>query len=733
MPQQFELPLGDRHQGKQTRLLRDADGSRIFKPRGAGTERRWSALLAALRDAGLRELPGCVELLTEEADVHTEAVVEHRPAAFESLPLYYRRCGVLLFLAWLCGAADLHAENLIADGDTPVPVDLETLFSGVEARTPDSALDSLAWSVYRCHLLPQFDGNTDISGFSGSSAAGRNLPLVLEAEDRKALSPPEISAWIREGFTEGYRFAEGHRALLAEQLQGFGGCRFRVILRPTEVYAKMIELLARLPEEQREPYAAALILPAYRRDVDPDRVRKAEAVIRAETAALTRGDVPLFTVRGDGLDLLCGDETVLRGYLRLSPVACALRRLDRLSESELLRQRKLIDLSYEALRPLTEAAQTKTGDAAAVLSEAALLTALTEELDRCVVPGHPSAFIRLTVSGAGKGFFQSAGWGLYDGLAGILCAYAAVLRRTGAASLRERILTLYKPLAERLLTGGPIPVTDAACALGDGLGGIIACLLHLSELTGLPRFAADAELLAARLDPTRSTARSTDLLNGAGGLCLQLPKLPKALALPLAKALLPLFRDCEPTLCGLAHGAAGQALCLGALQRVLPDEELRAPILRLLRWEDERFQPEIGNWPDLRNGKQTDFKGGWCSGAPGVGLARMRLAAYVDDPEIAAHCRRDVELAKLWLDRSDPAGRNVLCCGNGARLLAAARLGAEVLRWLGPVLETARADDPRLFHPLNTADRNPGLMQGLAGVIYVLALRDDQLCGALLL
>ncbi len=748
------IPLGDLHHGKRAMLFSDQHGDPIiYKPRDAATERTWKDFLCALRCAGLVDLPGWVEVLSEDEGGHREAVVQHLPTTREALPGYYRRCGTLLFFAWLFGATDLHGENLIACGDVPVPVDLETLFSGVEARTSDMLLESLAWSVYRSHLLPQFDGRTDISGFTGTNAEGKNLPFVAETADKQGLSLQEMAEAICAGFETAFHFAEAHRPLLETEIRRFGKCRFRVILRPTDTYGKMIQLLNALPEAQRERYAHALILPAYQRDRDPERVQKARGAIREEAAALLRGDIPLFTVSGDGLDLLCRNECVLKDYLRLSPVDFALGRLAGLSAPELEKQTALIRTAYDALRPLPVSEDTET-------ASEPIFPALAEELARCRIPHHPGAYIRLAADSSGKGYFQSAGWGLYDGLSGILCAYGALYRKTGAPEVLERLLELYGPMPAALsIRGiGPMPkhlvsllasersqsyeknppasflaLTDTVCALGDGLGGILAALLHLAELTGLKLFRADALALAGRLDPSRCKLNSTDLLNGTGGLALQLPKLPESVARPLAEALLPLFLETEPTLTGLAHGAAGQALCLGALQTVLPERDLRAPIVKLLRWEDALFDEAAGNWPDLRRGSKRDFMGGWCAGAPGVGLARQRLAEYVTDPEITAICRADQARSLAWLDRAGFARRDGLCCGSAARLMAASRLGGETGRWVRRLAGTNTADSPRLYHMLDTADHNAGLMQGLGGVIYALAMTGDPGIGGMLL
>ena len=48
-------------------------------------------------------------------------------ASEEEIRRYYRRTGHLLCLVYALNGSDFHYENLIADGEHPVPIDLETI------------------------------------------------------------------------------------------------------------------------------------------------------------------------------------------------------------------------------------------------------------------------------------------------------------------------------------------------------------------------------------------------------------------------------------------------------------------------------------------------------------------------------------------------------------------------------------------------------------------------------
>ena len=713
-------PLGDRHGAACTCRVSDGETEYIEKPRDAHTERSWEEFLCALGGAGLSFLPGTVEILSENGQSHTERIVDHFPAAANERKSYFRRCGTLLFLCYLLGSTDLHGENLIARSAEPVLVDLETLLSGIPERTDPRVRSSLAWSVYRSHLLPQFEGRMDISGISGGNAEGKNLPFAPE----DAVSCADYDEDIRAGFEDAYRFAMARRELIAQKLPLFDRCRFRVLLRPTDTYAKIIEILSAAAPEQREAYADVLIRRAYALDRDPDRQRRTERVIAYEKSAVLQGIIPLFYTFGDGTDLFAGEAPVMEAYLRVSPVQCAKDRLESLCEYDLRKQEKLIALSYDALRPLPAAPDGIETD---------WMEKIYAALEDCAVPSHPSSFVFLTSDSAGRAFFQSAEYGLYNGLSGILLCYAAFYHKTGNDKYLTRLRELYAPMRGELLHGGKLPLTDLICGLSDGVSGVIAALLHMSELTGDARFAEDAQVLALRLDPSRNYLTKCDVLTGAGGLCLQLPKLPREISLPLAEVLLPFFAENDVSVTGVAHGIAGEMLCLGALQNIIDEKTQISRIILLRNREDILYNNKLRNWGDNRSPSKIGYMCGWCSGAPGIGMARQKLASYLDDEELLTLCRIDAERSAAFLQRGTFSRRDTLCCGNAAQLMAASRLGVLADALYDRLRGVVRADSPGLLHLLDTADKNCGLMQGLAGIGYALATYGDPSSGEMLL
>ena len=73
---------------------------------------------------------------------------------------YMYRLGVLLFISYLTGCSDLHAENIVANGSMPVIIDIETLFSNGYAFKGKLMAQTNSWekllyrSVFSTLLLP---------------------------------------------------------------------------------------------------------------------------------------------------------------------------------------------------------------------------------------------------------------------------------------------------------------------------------------------------------------------------------------------------------------------------------------------------------------------------------------------------------------------------------------------------------------------------------------------------
>lgn len=170
------IKLGDDHNGNATGMVKNGNEEYIFKPRDAATEKAWQTFLDRLGKMGFEYLPGFVSVLDEKDGTHTEKVVRHTSTDKDGIKRYYKRFGSLVFLTYILASTDLHAENIIANGEYPVIVDMENLLSSNITRTQDKrGINSTALGS---QLTPKFYGDIDTSGGSGTVANGNNLPTV---------------------------------------------------------------------------------------------------------------------------------------------------------------------------------------------------------------------------------------------------------------------------------------------------------------------------------------------------------------------------------------------------------------------------------------------------------------------------------------------------------------------------------------------------------------------------
>ena len=685
-------PMGDRHKSGQTRRIHTDTISYFEKPRDYQIEAAFSKLIDAMAQWGVGQLCQVPALLENRGSCHTQAVVCHSSTDEAGLGRYFYRAGGVIFLCYLLGSTDLHCENIIACGDMPVLVDVETLLSGkLRPQSGDT-------HVLRSHLVCSFaqkEGETvDVGGFGGIK--GENLPFCGE----KTGTIYAYASETVQGFTDAYRAALAHKEALFALLEGFSTCRFRQILRPTAVYAGVIRYLQGLQEETRFPAAKALLERAYWGDIDPDRLEKCRKTADEEIRAVLAGEIPLFCVQGDDTALLDGNALVQANFLEQTPVAAAKLRLDSLCEEDLTRQAAILKAAIRAADPAPRPIPpVSVGNFAPGEQIGAWIA-------EQVLPG--SGWFELTTEGA----FTPMGLGLYSGLSGLGCMYAALYRKTGNRQYLQAVEQIVHQVISAL-GQGPVVATNETASLGSGIGGIALALQHIAELTGEKVYAQWAAQLLSRLIPGQADG---DYLNGVGALPVAFDRCGVKMTADMTQWLTKILRK-PVTLTGFAHGAAGRALALSRLQG--NQDRIR----QLIQWENGCFLPQEGNWQDIRDPKKPGFMSGWCSGAPGIGMARQAIDAE----------HSDVAAAKAFLEKQTPSRRHSLCCGTAARLMAASRLGVRVDGLFSELCEAEKKGQLRLLRPVNTPEMPISLMQGVAGVAYALAMYGDPMSGGMLL
>ena len=720
MEKSKQTPLGDAHNGKRVTLVETGTTKYLFKPRSACAQLAMEAFLSYLKKEGFPFVPACEHVLEVTEEGFRAAFVQAQPAqSKEDVRHFFRTSGALIFLAYLLGSSDLHCENLIAVRDKPVLVDCETMIGG---KTQPSRYRSLSDSVLHSHLLPVWRIEADKAELFAGLLSQPPQQNMLFYGGLPAFMY-DYEAEVSEGFEAAYTFAMLQREVMQKALSCFAGTHYRVLLRPTKVYAAFLRTAALFDEQKRDEALRTLLEAGLRSDVRENRVEQMRAATEKELAALVKGDIPYFALAYDSDNLYCGKEAVVQHFFSQTPACTIAERLEALSEDDLCAQKRIISLSLAAARPFCD-----TDDCKKIQSKKTFHRVAFEWLESGFISSLSSSFMQLYVPPKGAPCLQSAGYGLYEGLAGILCAYAALYYRTREPEYRKVLKQRYEPLHAFITSQQQV----FDISLQNGAGGILAALKHLFTLTGDRLFLDDANLLASKISLQTLASAPAELLGGVNGLALALPALSAAVARPLAQAILPALCAVQPDLTGAAHGAAGIALGIAAAQKTLQTNAFDGKILELLRFENRYYDTAAQNWCDLRTRESGAFMHGWCSGAPGIAMCRKSLLSYTEHPEIEAICREDIAKAKENLLGEFTAKKDCLCCGNAARLAACSALGitndalAECLQ--------ARVENGsyKLLHPLQTCDQSFSLMQGAAGLVYAVVMNGDENSGGML-
>jgi type 2 lantibiotic biosynthesis protein LanM len=653
--------LGDPHrQGRSVHALRFASGLRlIYKPRPLSVAAHFQELLLWLNERGQSPAWQPLRLLDRGAYGWVEYVEARGCSDPDEVRRFYQRQGGYLALLHALGASDMHFENLIAVGEHPILIDLETIVtprvagaaSGTVMRLGEEVMNS---TVLTIGLLPSSGGGAlEMSGLGGreeqlttraipqleglgtdelrlvrnriAMPTGANRPTL----GGKPVSPCEHVDALIDGFERTWRLLVEHRAALLHEtgpLSRFASDEVRVVMRPTRTYALLLQ-------ESYHPYLLGNALDRDRHFdrlwIDVETMPHLRRLIPAELEALAIGDIPLFTTRLDSRDLDGGAGHCIRDFFPGSGLEQARERLAGLDDDGLLRQVSIIRNTLAAYQLNTAGHVDVPADSGAAAGPPAggcdLLStavAMGDRLVRLAFHGHgndviaPATWFRPTSRRGSSWALDALGGDLYDGAAGMCLFFAQLGELSGEARFTAVARSALATLEILLRQSSWFFQTPGAFS---GVGGVIFTLVHLSRLWREPALLERAEALLDGLPEMIARDGDLDISAGVAGLIPCLLALhrsaPESRALELAircgerlaGAARPMERgvawaasDSSPPLAGFGHGVAGIAWALSALAAATGEERFLALAWKGIEYEQGLFVEKAENWKDLR-------------------------------------------------------------------------------------------------------------------------------------
>ncbi|MGA7217785.1 MAG: type 2 lanthipeptide synthetase LanM family protein [Candidatus Sulfotelmatobacter sp.] len=587
--------LSDPHNGGRTvTALTFLSGKRlVYKPKSLGAEYEFSRLIEWI-NARSSLLPLRPLAVLDRADHGWVEFVENRPLRnTEDAKRFYRRAGMLLCLTYVLEATDFHYENVIACGEHPVLVDLETLMhhrgrrldTGEGAQAQVIAGASLEHSVLRTGLLPRWEltGDDqlafDVSGLGteGEQTVSAQVPrwehintdrMCVRLETGKLAPranaphlenrPVRLTDHTEEllaGFEEMYGLLIKLRPQLLDRdspLFSLGTKQVRYVFRPTRTYALM-QINLTSPQYLRDGVDRTVYIEHLARASTPQDERYGDIppywpLLEVEEAAMELGDVPHFTARPDSDAVRLPSGKRIEGAFSEPSLSLVVKRIEAMGDTDRKHQVGLIRASLYA-----NVARAGQGAAETDLDKVSMkdgLPPLTpdefmararliadEIAERAVLASDGSAawIAPQYLVESERYQLQAIDHSLYGGTSGVALFLAALERVTGGAGKRSLARSALRSLKWAAETSRDVLTEVMGIGGSTGLGSAVYAIVRVSDFLDAPELLDDAWTVARLLEPDLIAKDVLlDVTSGSAGAMLGLLALYQATGAPEA-------------------------------------------------------------------------------------------------------------------------------------------------------------------------------------------------------
>jgi type 2 lantibiotic biosynthesis protein LanM len=559
--------LSDPHKGGRCviALTFESELKLVYKPRNLDLEVAYNELLEWCNQQDV-PLPFKILKVLNRQTYGWVEYVEQQPCEDEAAARrFYQRAGMLLCLLYTLGGNDCHYENLIANGEHLVLIDMETLMHHEHEHAEDfpqaTALmvsSEKFWndSVLRTGLLPCWDINKDnriaydISGLGSvdpQQSPWRSLQWQFVNTDKMhqvyqtvkmpvaqnvpmlngvPLSPNDYLEDLVAGFEQMYQFLIEQRQFLLGQsspLVALQAQQVRFICRPTKVYAILLQKTL-TPELLQNGIDRSIELDILARAfLATENKPKAWPILVSELRAMEQLDIPYFEANSNSDRLTFGLEQPIEEFFVAPSYKQMLSRLQKLDEADLAQQLAIIQGAFYARvarsvsqlpsyeQSLTVSTlRTEEEQSLSVNSEQLLASADTiaqEIYSRAIAEVEGSVYwIGLNyIPNVERFQLQPLDESLYNGNCGIALFLAALDYLKGSSQFRQLILGALQYTC-KVLQSDNADLTqrfaqNISIGGASGLGSIIYSLIKISHFLKEPALIEDAQGFANLMTP----------------------------------------------------------------------------------------------------------------------------------------------------------------------------------------------------------------------------------------
>lgn len=693
--------MGDTHQKGHTVISFKFDNNKMifYKPKNLFIAEAYNHLIHWINEKNELLDMSTYKILCRDSYTWEEAVVKQNCLNYSQIEKFYERFGQLIGIMYCLRGGDFHFENLIANGEYPCIIDLETIFqhtppmvfqdsANVEAKM--EYMNSVMWLGLLPHRV--YNGINDRTGIDMSALNGKeqkasfkilqphnnytddmiydyaefflsnkdNLPSLNE----ESVHLDQFKDYIYRGFQNSCLFFIKHKEEIIhneELLPSFKDKYVRIILRATKNYAMMLQEGTH-PDYLRNAIDREKLLDNLWSYPFPDK-----HVISHEVKDMLDGDIPIFFTMPQSRDLIDSNGRLIRNFFEKSSYDIVVERLRTLTISEIEKQLSWVKVSLGDYQ-FSNSKKTKSYDyipfsemnSQILVKEACKIG--DDLLDQAVYSkdNQTITWLDVIIDRSNLYSIDCLPTDFYDGLGGLLLFYYQLFRITKMKKYKnvyQKLLKTIKYIPDMGIVSshyGNLSILQALSRIPD----------HDKELQNL--MLEQLKLLEEKMEDFDCT----DYLSGYAGFinCLlsihennedqnnaYLLKLIEKLAEKLAEKLSENKLKDIPG--GMAHGASGLSLILFKLHHLLHKKEYKDLATQLLEIDRSYFDSDVQGWKEAETGAYLHQ---WCHGSTGIGISRALMMNLYNDPLL----NKEIELAVKNVLKNSYKLEDSLCHGN---------------------------------------------------------------------
>ncbi|WP_180968267.1 type 2 lanthipeptide synthetase LanM family protein [Cytobacillus massiliigabonensis] len=694
-----------------------------------------------------------------------QSVIKQNCTHFSQIRDFYERFGQLIGIMYCLRGGDFHFENLIASGEYPCVIDLETILQHVPpmnfqdlatAKAKNEFLNSVMW----LGLLPNkiYSDINDNVGIDMSALNGKeqkvpykvlqphnnytddmkfdyaefflsnkeNLPLL----NGEAVSYKDFKDVIYKGFKNACKFFIDHKEEILNNkslLPSFKNHRIRVILRATNRYAMMLHEGTH-PDYLRDALDREKLLENLWSYTFPNK-----HVISHEVKDMLEGDIPIFFTEPDSKNLIDSSGNVIPNFFEESSYNLVVERIESLTIQKIEQQLSWIKVSLgdydysnaKNTKPYDTYNQTSfTGlNSDELITEACKIGDYLLDIAFVSNDKKTLTWLDVVINRSNIYSIDTLPTDFYDGIGGMILFYNNLFNVTKLEKYKkayQKILKTFNSMPDMGVISshyGNLSILQTLCRIPNNNDEEITQLIN-KYLNILEEKYEDSVLF--------------DYLNGDAGVINSLLYLYENYYKKDNKKLLRLIEKIsdkliekldkispESIIGGMAHGASGLSLILFKLNHLIPKVSYYNKAILLLELDRSYFDSGEEAWKEVN---RRSYLHQWCHGSTGIGISRALISNYYSDKYI----KEEIEIAVNNLLMSGFKLEDSLCHGNMgdieffltlAILFDRKEAKEHALKILHQMLQEKRTNGQ--FHIRHTEGFiGIGLFTGLAGVGY---------------